>query len=38
VLAGNWLMERDDGRRFGMSGAFNAKRQALDMAAIHEPP
>jgi hypothetical protein len=36
VLAGNWLLERDDGRRFTMTIAFNDTEHALDLAAIVE--
>ena len=34
VLAGNWLLERDDGRRFTMTVAFNDTGQALDLGAV----
>jgi hypothetical protein len=36
VLAGNWLLERDDGRRFTMTMAFNDTKQALDLPSIIE--
>jgi len=34
VLAGNWLLERDDGRRFTLTVAFNDTEQALDLGAV----
>lgn len=36
VLAGNWLLERDDGRRFTMTMAFNNPDKAVDPAAVIE--
>jgi hypothetical protein len=36
VLAGNWLLQRKDGRLFVMSGAFNDRFKALDMGRIIE--
>lgn len=36
VLAGNWLLQRKDGRLFVVSGAFNDRFKALDMGRIIE--